>query len=451
MIQFQQEKDIMADENIFFKKIIDALQVSVCVFDAERNIIYCNRGFADLFMEGADSYEGKSLYDTDPVYVDRITALPRVLELKRTVIVEKQDKSGEDYAIITTPVTDSEGNIEYVIEAIYDDKRTSDETADYFSGADRTADSMVFISPRMHEIKMTIERISTFDSTILISGEKGSGKSTLAKFIHESSKRSKGEFVSIDCAAVPENQMEAVLFGYLPGAGPDIGGAGKAGLAEIANGGTLFIDEIGMMPLSVQGKILRMIQDGTYVPLGAAKERKVSARIISATSMSLENQIKDGRFREDLYYRLRVIEFNIPTLKERKEDFDVLLDYFAARFNYQYHMNKSFSDKARYALRKYEWPGNVSELQNAVERVIVTSKENVIETADLPDTIIAPLGSFDAQLPPDFEDAVETYERRILEEAYRQYGSSYKIAEAMGMSQTKASRLMRKYGIGRIK
>ena len=101
-------------------------------------------------MEGADSYEGKSLYDTDPVYVDRITALPRVLELKRTVIVEKQDKSGEDYAIITTPVTDSEGNIEYVIEAIYDDRRTSDETADYFSGADRTADSMVFISPRMH-------------------------------------------------------------------------------------------------------------------------------------------------------------------------------------------------------------------------------------------------------------------------------------------------------------
>lgn len=438
----------MPGDNSFYKKIIDTLMCSVCVFDTEREIVYCNREFMDSYMGGTDSYEGKSLYDVDQAYIDRITAVPRVLDIKSTVTVEKRDSAGAEYYIVTTPMFGKDGSLEHVIEAIYSDA-DSESLSGLLENEERASDDMVFMSPRLIDIKMTIDRISTFDSTVLITGETGTGKSTLARYIHENSKRCRNEFAVIDCASVSEEQMASMLFGSAPGTPQDPSGSGKAGLVEVANGGTLFIDEIGMMPLSIQGRILKLIQDGGYLPVGAAKERKVKVRIISATSMNLENRITNGQFREDLYYRLRVIEFHLPPIRERKEDFDVMLDHFVMRYNGQYQMNKSFSDKAKAALRNYSWPGNVSELENMVERALVTSKEDEIKVKDLPDSVVAPTGPGEGRLPSDLENAVDTYERQIIEEAVRQYGSSYKVAEALNITQSKASRLIRKYGVGK--
>lgn len=213
---------------------------------------------------------------------------------------------------------------------------------------------------------------------------------------------------------------------------------------ETANGGTLFLDEIGTLPLHLQGKFLQLVQEKTYFPVGGIKQKTADVRIISATNKDLNKQVEEGLFREDLYYRLRVIEFYMPPLRERKDAIEPLIDHFLDYYNQKYQMLKTMSPKAREALRRHTWNGNIRELQYVIERALVTSADTCIQAEDIP-----PLHGGDGGEPVElrFDQAMEAYEKNLLRRAYQRHGSSYKVAEALGISQTKASRLLRKYHI----
>jgi DNA-binding NtrC family response regulator len=235
----------------------------------------------------------------------------------------------------------------------------------------------------MKKLFADIDNIAPTDSTVLIRGESGTGKELVARAIHQKSKRLNDPFVAVNCAAIPENLLESELFGYERGA---FTGAmeRKLGKFELADGGTLFLDEIGCMSLPMQSKLLRVLEDRVIERIGGEKGVPVNVRIISATNIDFDQHIKENKFRHDLYYRLNVIPLNLPPLRERKDDLPLLIDYFLKKFNTL--LNKkisSFSPEAMKALKIYNWPGNIRELQNLVERVVVLSHNPIISKEEL--------------------------------------------------------------------
>ncbi|HMM11044.1 MAG TPA: sigma-54 dependent transcriptional regulator [Bacteroidales bacterium] len=269
-------------------------------------------------------------------------------------------------------------------------RRLSDEsrTAQPLPGFS-PADTIIGESPAMKEVFKMIGRVAVSDVSVLVTGESGTGKELVAKAIHQFSDRSSKPFIAINCAAIPENLLESELFGHEKGAFTDAHQS-KAGKFEQAEGGTLFLDEIGDMSLALQAKLLRVLQDNTFQRLGSNRTLHSTARIISATNKNLEHAITEGKFREDLYYRLKVIAINIPPLRVRREDIPVLAAYFLKRYSLE--MKKSLPalpPESMELLLGHSWPGNVRELENLIKRLILLSKANVIT----PDQISSELDS----------------------------------------------------------
>ncbi len=245
-------------------------------------------------------------------------------------------------------------------------------------------ESMIGQSPKMQKIFDLIEDVSPIDSTILITGETGTGKGLAAKAIHTKSSRCEGPFIGLNCGAIPEHLMESELFGYHKGAFTDAKET-KMGKLELANGGTLFLDEIGEISMRMQIDLLRILEDNFFYRVGGTQPIESDFRVIAATNRNIEESIKAGTFRKDLFYRLNVISFAMPPLRERKEDIPLLADQFLFRFSKE--MNKEITKIARNAMDEmmlYEWPGNIRELENAVERAIVVCKDASIQAENLP-------------------------------------------------------------------
>ncbi|WP_437746367.1 sigma-54 dependent transcriptional regulator [Sorangium sp. So ce302] len=242
-------------------------------------------------------------------------------------------------------------------------------------------------SPPMQVIFKTIAKVADYKTTALITGESGVGKELVARAIHRRSSRRGGPFVAVNCGAIPENLLESELFGYKRGAFTDAVND-RAGLFEQANHGTLLLDEIGELPLPLQVKLLRVLQEETLRRLGDSKDIKVDVRILAATHRDLMAETQAGRFREDLFYRINVLPIAIPPLRERREDIPILMDHFLARNNARFGINiRGFEPEARRLLLEYRWPGNVRELENTVERAMVLCEGERIGEADLPERI----------------------------------------------------------------
>jgi transcriptional regulator with PAS, ATPase and Fis domain len=236
----------------------------------------------------------------------------------------------------------------------------------------------------MAEIYETIKRVAPTTTTVLITGETGTGKELIAHAIHRNSPRKNNPFIKINCAAIPENLMESELFGYEKGA---FTGAvtKKQGRFELAHKGTLFLDEVGELPKDMQVKLLRVIQEQQFERVGGLQTIKVDVRLVTATNRNLLQDVRDGHFREDLFYRLNVIPAHLPPLRERREDIPVLTDYFIEKFNNKLDRTvKGMDDRVRDLLMQYEWPGNIRELENLIERVILMARGETITFADLP-------------------------------------------------------------------
>ncbi len=300
-------------------------------------------------------------------------------------------------------------------------------------------------SPQIQELLGLLEKIIPTKSNILILGESGTGKGLIAELIHYNSPRKDKPFISINCSAIPETLLESELFGYKRGA---FTGAvsDKKGLITIADGGTLFLDEIGDMPLSLQAKLLKVIETGEITPLGDTIKRTVDLRIIAATNRDIEGMVKEGRFREDLYYRLAVIEIRIPSLRERKEDIPVLVNHFIREVAEENKKDvRGIDEDALSVLLRYGWPGNIRELKNVIERAVVLAHGEYIKLGDLPEKIKSiPITTKVSSL----KEALNEYEKNIILHTYRTYNKDKELtADALGIDLVTLYRKLKKYGI----
>jgi DNA-binding NtrC family response regulator len=269
-------------------------------------------------------------------------------------------------------------------------------------------------SKPMKEVFDLIRKISNVDSTILLRGENGTGKELVAKAIHFNSNRKSEQMISVNCAAIPDGLVESELFGHEKGAFTDANER-KIGKFQLANNGTLFLDEIGELKLEVQAKLLRVLQEKTFMPVGSNRTQKSNARIITATNQNLERLVESGQFREDLYFRLNVIPIFIPPLRERKEDIPTLLKYFIKKYSPPHQTEKTFSTQAVTQLTEYYWPGNIRELENLVQRSLILTSADQIDVHDLPQQITAPRKETKEDL--DFEKFKNESEKSFIEKA----------------------------------
>jgi DNA-binding NtrC family response regulator len=296
-------------------------------------------------------------------------------------------------------------------------------------------------SAALHEVRRLIDRVGPTKATVSITGESGSGKELVARSLHLRSPRVEAPFIKINCAAIPQSLLESELFGHEKGAFTGAASR-KPGRFELADGGTLFLDEIGEMPLSAQPKLLRAIQEGRFYRVGGTRTVEVDVRLIAATNRDLHVEVREGRFREDLFYRLNVVPIRVPALRERAEDIPVLAELFMRRFGRKQKKRMiGITDEAVAALRAHVWPGNIRELENAIERALLLSDGEWIGAADLPPEI-AEAGHRAAQAGgvESLRDRVKTETRRIEREAIldalrRTGGNVTHAAERLGLSR----------------
>jgi transcriptional regulator with PAS, ATPase and Fis domain len=287
-------------------------------------------------------------------------------------------------------------------------------------------------SAEIRKVFGLIGKVSQTDSTILVLGENGTGKELAAAAIHCQSKRKNKQLIKVNCSAIPENLVESELFGYEKGA---FTGAAqrKPGRFELAHKGTIFLDEIGDLPTSMQIKLLGVLQDGTFERLGGTETISVDVKIIAATNRNLEDDVKKGIFREDLYYRLNVIPVHIPALRERREDIPLLIDHFLKHFNDSFNKSVTLNSDAVRALRDYNFPGNVRELENIIERCVALSTDNMLTREDLPSHIVkSPNQSPIITLSKVTAEAEKEHIFKILKSTE---GNKTKAAEILGISR----------------
>ncbi|GGH19021.1 acetoacetate metabolism regulatory protein AtoC [Alsobacter metallidurans] len=313
-------------------------------------------------------------------------------------------------------------------------------------------DTLVGVSPAFQTVLRSISEVCAAKTTVLLTGESGTGKEVVARAIHFNSPRSAGPFVAVNCAAVPEALLESEFFGHVKGSftGAVANRVGRFGQAD---NGTLFLDEIGDMPLALQAKILRVLQDHVYEPVGSTLSKTTDVRIIAATNRDLEKMVAAGQFRGDLFYRLNVFAIPLPALRDRREDIPLFLDRFVAEFGPALgKKGLSFSPDAVRALCAYPWPGNIRELQNCVERSVLSARRDVIEASDLPPYIgqtQGPSGSRgDIVFPMDLDDECARFERQRIIAALKQTdGVQVRAAEILGITERSLWHRVKKLGI----
>ena len=317
-------------------------------------------------------------------------------------------------------------------------------------------DSMIGKSKPMQEIYALLDKVSNTDSTVLIQGENGTGKELIARALHFNSDRKERSFVTVNCSAFNENLLDSELFGHMKGA---FTGAvkDKKGLFEAAHMGTLFLDEIGDMSLTMQVKLLRVLQEGTFTPVGGTEQRKVDVRVLAATNKDLKEMVETGEFREDLYYRINVINVVVPALRDRKEDIPVLIDHFMVRGCKEKNVPlKQLQKRTLERLLDYAWPGNIRELENEIERLIVLSGD---ETQITPDSLSPRIRDFGGQgkaqgvrVMGKLKDSLEELERTMILEGLKRTGwNKSRLAKELGISRAGLIMKVDKYGLDKRK
>lgn len=447
------------------KKILDNSHDEIYVTDADGTVIYVNKACEKHYGVKQSDIIGKSSKEIGERKYWSPRVSPLVFKKNQSITLEQKTCLGKTLLTTATPIFDENGNIEFIIENSRDItetdgikhelemskqllKRYKLEVEELRKKEIETP-GFVCHSKKMRNILELAQRIARINSTVLLLGESGTGKGVLAKFIHKNSSQSDGPFIAINCAAIPSELMEAELFGYSGGSFTGASEKGKIGLIELANGGTLFLDEIGEIPLRLQAKLLQALQEKQYFQVGGREEKQVNCRIIAATNSNLQKMVNKGEFREDLFYRINIFEIDIPPLRERTDDIVPLVKFFLNKFNDKYNMSHAITQEALDVLIQYSWPGNVRELENTIERLVVMIQEEVIDVCHLPKTFqfnskSESLITFTTTHMP-LDDAVSEVEKRLVENAYKDLGSSYAVARALGISQSKASRLIRKY------
>ncbi|MDM5338562.1 sigma 54-interacting transcriptional regulator [Fictibacillus enclensis] len=388
----------------------------------------------------------------------------RVLEKKRAVSTIQYNYSGKETLITGNPVFNEQGEVEKVVTNIRDLSELNELQAalrkanelnhsykmeiERLKSQSSNESDIILRSPQMKRIYEMAHRIADVDATVLILGETGVGKDVLAKYVHSKSTRSKeGKFIKVNCGAIPPDLLESELFGYERGAFTGANSKGKPGMFELADNGILFLDEIGELPLALQVKLLRTLQEKEIRRVGGTASKKINVRIIAATNRNLKEMVTKGEFREDLYYRLNVVPIVIPSLKERKEDIFPLLHLFLEMVNEKYGTRKTIDNSLHDFFHSYHWPGNVRELANLIERLTLMSKSDILSIRDLPGEYTEYTSEEEISSDMTLKEVVEMAEKRALLQAVKTYKSTYEIAQALDTSQPTIVRKLQKYDI----
>ncbi|MDZ4133543.1 MAG: sigma 54-interacting transcriptional regulator, partial [Dethiobacteria bacterium] len=311
---------------------------------------------------------------------------------------------------------------------------------------------IVAASPAMLELLKVAQRIAAADSTVLLTGESGSGKGMVARYIHNSSPRHNKPFTIVNCGAIPENLLESELFGYAGGAFTGAKREGKIGKLELANEGTLFLDEITELPLNLQVKLLHVLQEEVICRIGGTREVKLNLRFIAATNRDIVRLVEEGRFREDLYFRLDVIPLLVPPLRERREDIKILAEQFLKKLNRRYLQHKTITPEVEDYLQKYNWPGNVRELENLIERMMIVVEGEEIGVQHLPGHLVFREPGIESatttagRIKP-LKEARAVMEKELLAGALRCCRTTYEMADLLEVDQSTVVRLLKKYNL----
>ena len=445
-------------ENKEFLQIINASYDEIFVTNGEGDVLFVSEACKKITGYPPEVFVGKNMVELVDEGIISNSVTLKVLQSHRTESVQQEYQNGRKVFVTGKPIFSDDGTLHRVIINTRDiteliELQNKLEVAHAIMKKKNISftkeGNLITRSKKMIRILELIDRVAPLDSSILIEGESGVGKGVLAKLIHELSPRKYKEFVQVNCGAIPISLLESELFGYEEGAYTGAKKGGKKGLVELADGGTLFLDEIGELPLDVQVKLLNLVQDKVFKRLGGNVSKRVDIRIVAATNRQLKSMVKSGKFREDLFYRLHVVPINIPPLRERKEDIEMLVQRFLYKYNKDYHLDISFGEAVFDALTEYDWPGNIRELEHLVEQLVVTSQNQLIQPEDLP-AYLQPQKKEEtvtAQGIIPLKQAVEEVERQILRHALKKYHSSRKIAKALKVNQTTIIRKLKRYNL----
>lgn len=377
--------------------------------------------------------------------------------------------TGRTLLVSATPIFDVKGDIYRVITNVRDISELNmlKQKLEQMEGLKQHFESqvkqikikesgeLVFKNKEMENIVHQAVKVAEVDSTVLLSGESGVGKEVIAEIIKNNSARKDGPFVKVNCAAIPENLIESELFGYDAGAFTGARKEGKPGLFEVANTGTLLLDEVGDIPIYLQVKLLRALQEREIIRVGGTEPVKINVRIIAITNKDLASMVENGEFREDLYYRLNVVPIIVPPLRERRDEIPLLIKHFIDNFNRRYNLAKGIDPALINMLMKYDWPGNIRQLENLMERLVVTSSCETLTLQHLPELfvsngygggrVIDQAVSVNKIIP--LKDAVETVEKQLLQKTFAIANSCGKAASILEVDASTISRKASKYGI----
>ncbi len=434
------------------EQIIENAPDGIYITDGEANAVLINQAFERISGLDRNKLLGKNQRDLvrDGLIVESC-ALESLSRKCPVTIIHNFLTTGMQALDTCTPIFDENGEIVMTVSSIRDmtelntlEARYKEEVGlrqkrekelEHIRERVSRSEKLIAEDEKMTDVLMLANKMAQVDSVVMITGETGVGKEEIAQYIHNYGTRAKETFVSVNCGAIPAHLIESELFGYESGAFTGAQKGGKVGLFEAADKGTLFLDEVGELPLSTQVRLLRCLQNKKIKRVGGTEEIPVDVRIISATNRNLMHMVKEGTFREDLYYRLCVVPIQIPPLRERLKDIKAFADYFLNQFNEQYQYSRRYSPEVYRALFSYDWPGNVRELKNKIERAVVTSESDILSPE-----LFFPRAAKEDDTPAErfqgsLKEEVEQLEYRRIEEASANYPNVRQAAASLGMSE----------------
>ncbi len=444
----------------YFEQICDAFKDAICISDSRGIILFLNKRYAELSGIPLDRLVGKHVGELLRQGIFDVVLNPEIVRHKRPVTRVQNVGNGRQLIIDGTPIFDDQGQVALVVTFIRDNTTLSElscevavqkELLEAYKLINSRAQQQqelpypfVLQSKAMRSLYARLPSIAATDATVLLLGETGAGKDVIARRIHSESPRKDNPFVKVDCGSIPENLIETELFGYAPGTFSGGSKHGKIGIIEAACGGTLFLDEVGELPLSMQSRLLRVMQDKEIVRVGSTTARRVDVRVIAATCRDLEEEVHKVRFRRDLFYRLKVAVLKIPPLRDRQEDILPLARGFLKYYNAKYLRDCRLSAEAEQSLLEHIWPGNIRELENLIQGLVVTGKNGEIAAADIPLPRRLPrTPSVQGALYLDikiegrsYKEVMQEIEYALLREALRRYGSITGVAAQFGVDRS---------------